>query len=138
MEYLNTHDEITNKIARQKTGIRSEGTIKQAFDKLRNKGLIELVPGKAQKSEQHGENRKKKTSQEENSPTIYDSYPKYEKQIMEYLVVNEEITNKRGREVTGVESTNTMTNIFKRLRRKGFIELVPSKKFINSAWRKIK
>ena len=137
MEYLNTHDEITNKIARQKTGIRSEGTIKQAFDKLRNKGLIELVPGKA-KSRAAWRKPKKENEQEENSPTIYDSYPKYEKQIMEYLVVNEEITNKRGREVTGVESTNTMTNIFKRLRRKGFIELVPSKKFINSAWRKIK
>ena len=46
IEYLDTNDVITNKIARQITGTRSEATIKQAFCKLRSKGLLELVPGK--------------------------------------------------------------------------------------------
>ncbi|WP_427159008.1 ATP-binding protein [Aliinostoc sp. HNIBRCY26] len=45
MEYLDTHDTITNKIAREIASVSSESTIKAAFNRLRKQGLIELVPG---------------------------------------------------------------------------------------------
>jgi ATP-dependent DNA helicase RecG len=137
IRYLNSNDTITNKIARGITGIRSEATIKQAFDKLRSKGLIELVPGKPRRlaSWRKPENE---NAQEESLLTIYDLYPKYEKLVLEYLEENEEITNQIGRNITGIESSNIMTNIFKRLRKKGLIELIPGRKLIHSAWRKIK
>ncbi|MEH1901997.1 MAG: ATP-binding protein [Nostoc sp.] len=45
MEYLNDHQNITNKIARKIASIDSESTIKAAFNRLREEGLIELVPG---------------------------------------------------------------------------------------------
>lgn len=47
MEYLDGHDEITNRIARSLTGIQSENTVKEVFYALRNVGKIERVPGKA-------------------------------------------------------------------------------------------
>ncbi len=46
MEYLKTHDEITNSIARDLTGIRSENTMKDVFLRLNKHKLIERVPGK--------------------------------------------------------------------------------------------
>ena len=46
MEYLDTHDEITNLIARDLTGIRSENSMKDVFYRLRTRGLLEPVPGK--------------------------------------------------------------------------------------------
>jgi ATP-dependent DNA helicase RecG len=46
MEYLDTHGEITNLIARDLTGIRSENSMKDVFYRLRNRGLLEQVPGK--------------------------------------------------------------------------------------------
>jgi ATP-dependent DNA helicase RecG len=46
MEYLQAHDEITNLIARDLTGIRSENSMKDVFYRLRNRGLLEQVPGK--------------------------------------------------------------------------------------------
>lgn len=46
MEYLITHQEITNKIARELTGIKSENTVKECFIRLKNAGQIERVPGK--------------------------------------------------------------------------------------------
>lgn len=45
MEYLNDHENITNKIARTIASVESESTIKAAFNRLREQGLIELVPG---------------------------------------------------------------------------------------------
>ncbi|MEM9926417.1 MAG: hypothetical protein AAF915_22135 [Cyanobacteria bacterium P01_D01_bin.50] len=57
---------------------------------------------------------------------------------MEYLAENEEITNRKGREITGIESSDTMKNIFYRLKNKGLIELIPGRLRIHSAWRKIK
>lgn len=137
MKYLNNNDEITNKTARKITGIRSEGTIKQAFDKLRGKGLIELVPGKP-KNKAAWRKPKNEDKQEDDLPNVYDLYPKYEQLVMEYLINNETITNKIGRKITNIESANTMTNIFKRLRKKGFLELIPGRRGINSVWRKIK
>lgn len=46
MEYLDSHDEITNSIGRELTAIRSENTMKEVFYRLRNRGLLEQVPGK--------------------------------------------------------------------------------------------
>lgn len=46
MEYLKTHDEITNSIGRDLTGIRSENTMKEVFLRLNKRNLIERVPEK--------------------------------------------------------------------------------------------
>lgn len=46
LEYLASHDEITNKIARGLSGIQSENTMKEVFYSLRDAGKIERVPGK--------------------------------------------------------------------------------------------
>ncbi|MFF2677663.1 ATP-binding protein [Arthrobacter koreensis] len=46
MEYLASNIEITNKIARELTGIRSENTMKEVFYSLRDVKKIERVPGK--------------------------------------------------------------------------------------------
>jgi ATP-dependent DNA helicase RecG len=46
MEYLTTHDEITNSIGRDLTGIKSENTMKEVFYRLRDRNLLEQVPGK--------------------------------------------------------------------------------------------
>lgn len=47
LEYLAGHDEITNAIARELTGINSENTMKEVFYDLRDTERIERVPGKA-------------------------------------------------------------------------------------------
>ena len=136
MFYLEKHKEITNKIARKETGIRSEGTIKEAFYKLRDRGLIEAVPGRARSNaawRQVGIN----DTDSENAISIYEMYPKYEQLVMDYLVVHEEITNRIARQVTGVESGTVMKNIFNRLRKKGLVEIVPGKSRIDAKWRKV-
>jgi ATP-dependent DNA helicase RecG len=46
MSYLETHSEITNSIVRELTGIGSENVVKQAFIDLKNRKMIEPVPGK--------------------------------------------------------------------------------------------
>lgn len=46
MEYLASHDEITNSIGRDLTGIKSENTMKEVFYRLRDRDLLEQVPGK--------------------------------------------------------------------------------------------
>lgn len=46
MEYMESHNEITNAIARDLTGIKSENTMKNVFYRLRDRGLLEQVPGK--------------------------------------------------------------------------------------------
>lgn len=46
MEYMETHEEITNLVARDLTGIRSENSMKEVFYRLRNRGILEQVPGK--------------------------------------------------------------------------------------------
>jgi ATP-dependent DNA helicase RecG len=137
IEYLDTHDRITNKIARQQTGIRSEGTIKVAFCKLRDRGLIEPVPGRA-KSQAAWRKVKDTNDQEESLSKIYDLYPQYEQVVMEYLANHEQITNEIGRQITGIGSGATMKTIFYRLKRKGLIETVPNRLRIMAAWRKLK
>jgi len=46
MEYLNSHPEITNAIGRELTGIKSENSMKNVFYRLRDRNLIEIIPGK--------------------------------------------------------------------------------------------
>lgn len=46
LEFLNKNPEISNKQARDLTGIRSENAMKNEFYKLRDEGLLEMVPGK--------------------------------------------------------------------------------------------
>jgi ATP-dependent DNA helicase RecG len=48
MDYLENHDEITNRIARELTGIKSENSMKEVFYRLRDSGLIEQVPNRSQ------------------------------------------------------------------------------------------
>jgi ATP-dependent DNA helicase RecG len=44
MEFLNSHEQITNRQARDITGIKSENLVKVEFYKLRDEGHIERVP----------------------------------------------------------------------------------------------
>jgi ATP-dependent DNA helicase RecG len=46
MDYLHNHVEITNRTARELTGITSENTMKEVFLRLHKRDLIERVPGK--------------------------------------------------------------------------------------------
>lgn len=46
LTYLETHDEITNRVARELTGIRSENSMKDVFLRLKKANLIEPVPDK--------------------------------------------------------------------------------------------
>lgn len=44
MEFLKTHDKITNKQARDLTGIKSENQVKKEFYRLRDVGMLEQIP----------------------------------------------------------------------------------------------
>lgn len=46
MAYLEGHEEITNSIGRNLTGIRSENTMKEAFYRLAKRKMVERVPEK--------------------------------------------------------------------------------------------
>lgn len=46
MKYLETNDEITNSIARDVTGIKSENTMKNVFLRLKSRNLLEPIPGR--------------------------------------------------------------------------------------------
>jgi ATP-dependent DNA helicase RecG len=46
MDYLENHETITNRIARELTGISSENTMKEVFYRLAKRELIERVPGR--------------------------------------------------------------------------------------------
>lgn len=50
MDYLKTHEEVTNSIARALTGIKSENSMKDVFYRLRDRKDIEPVPGKKGRS----------------------------------------------------------------------------------------
>jgi len=45
MNFLKSHDSITNRQARELTGIKSENMVKVEFYKLRDAGFLERVPG---------------------------------------------------------------------------------------------
>ena len=55
--------------------------------------------------------------------------------VMEYLAANPEITNRVARGLTGIASDNTMKDVFKALRGRGQIEMVPGKRGRSIAWR---
>jgi ATP-dependent DNA helicase RecG len=135
MDYLANHESITNKIARGETGIRSEGTIKEAFYRLKSSELIEPVPGRARSNAAW---RKTGTidKQLENSISPYEMYPEYEQLIINYLATHEVINNHTARKVVGVDSV-TISNIFKRLRNKEIIEIVPGTSRVRALWRKV-
>ncbi|MEG4859212.1 ATP-binding protein [Microcoleus sp. K1-B6] len=137
MSYLEKHKEITNKIARKETGIRSEATIKQAFYRLRDNGLIEAVPKRAKSNAAW---RRVGTIDEdsENAISSYEMYSEYERLVMDYLEEHEKITNRIGRKHVGIDSGEVMKNIFNRLRKKELIEIVPGTSRITAAWRKVK
>lgn len=139
MTYLENNKEVTNKIARRETGIRSEGTIKQAFYRLKARGLIEPVPARAKSNAAW---RKvgtidKQDEQLEDALLPYEMYREYERLIINYLAEHEEITNRIAREVTGVNSGAVIKNIFYRLRNQRLIEIVPGKSRVSATWRKI-
>ena len=46
MAYLKDHDEVTNSIVRELSGVGSENTVKDAFKRLAKTGQIERVPCK--------------------------------------------------------------------------------------------
>ncbi|MGV7098275.1 RNA-binding domain-containing protein [Bacillus subtilis] len=46
LEYLEVNNEINNRTARKLCGIHSENSMKAVFIRLRDRGLIEMVPGK--------------------------------------------------------------------------------------------
>jgi ATP-dependent DNA helicase RecG len=46
MDYMANHDEITNRIARELTGISSENTMKLVFLRLAQRNLLERIPGR--------------------------------------------------------------------------------------------
>lgn len=50
MDYLQTHEKITNSIGRDLTGIKSENSMKDVFYRLRDRKDIEQVPGKKGRS----------------------------------------------------------------------------------------
>lgn len=56
--------------------------------------------------------------------------------VMEYLETHEEITNSIGRSLTGIQSENTMKDVFYELKRAGTLEMVPGKRGSASAWRR--
>lgn len=134
MKYLANHENITNKIARKETGIKSEGTIKEAFYRLKDRHLIEPVPAR---SRSNAAWRKVGSQDEdlENENSPYEMYPQYEQLVINYLIVNQIITNSIAREIIGIDS-KTARNIFKRLQKQELIEIVPGTSRGKAVWRK--
>ncbi len=56
--------------------------------------------------------------------------------VMEYLNLNDLITNSIARELTAIHSENEMKRVFLRLRKRGMIEPVPGRSGFSSAWQK--
>lgn len=75
----------------------------------------------------------------ENSVIVHirhESLASPEESIMEYLETHDEIVNRIGRQITGINSENSMKNIFYKMRKRELIEPVPGKSGFASAWRK--
>jgi len=73
MEYLNSHPEIVNRVGREITGITSENSMKNVFYRLRDRGLIEPVPGRVGFGSAW---RKTQKAVEENENAEEDAQPK--------------------------------------------------------------
>ncbi|WP_236749623.1 ATP-binding protein [Aeromonas caviae] len=59
-----------------------------------------------------------------------------EELVIDYLREHEEITNRIGREITGIKSENKMKSVFLRLKDRDIIEQIPERKGSAAAWRK--
>lgn len=70
MEYLEGHEEIVNRIGREITGITSENSMKNVFYRLRDRGLIEPVPGRVGFSAAWRKPTKLAASPQRDSPTL--------------------------------------------------------------------
>jgi ATP-dependent DNA helicase RecG len=57
--------------------------------------------------------------------------------ILEFLANNSQITNSMVRGLTGIQSESTVKDVFRRLRKRGMIEIVPGSSGNQSAWRLI-
>lgn len=55
--------------------------------------------------------------------------------VMEYLATHDTITNRKARELTGIQSENSMKNVFNRLKARDLIEMLPGLRGARSAWR---
>ena len=55
-------------------------------------------------------------------------------EIIDYMKSHSEITNKIGREITGIESENVMKRVFWKLRDAQMLEMIPNRKGSKSAW----
>ncbi|WP_082521859.1 ATP-binding protein [Ramlibacter sp. Leaf400] len=66
----------------------------------------------------------------------HESLASAEELVMNYLNDNDEITNKIGRDITGIGDRNQMKDVFYRLKDAGQLERVPGKQSTASAWRK--
>lgn len=55
--------------------------------------------------------------------------------ILEFLNHNDRITNKQGREITGIKSENLVKNEFYKLRDEGLLERIPGLEGPSAAWR---
>lgn len=56
--------------------------------------------------------------------------------VIKYMETHSEITNTVGRELTGIQSENTMKDVFIRLKKRNLLEPIPERKGRASAWRK--
>ena len=75
--------------------------------------------------------------QSEQSVTVYIRHTRLESPedtVMQYLKAQPQITNSKGRELTGIRSENTMKEVFVRLAKQHLIERVPDTRGRNSAW----
>lgn len=66
----------------------------------------------------------------------HDALASPEESVMDYLANHETITNRVARELTGIESENTMKEVFYRLAKRDLIERVPGLKGASAAWQK--
>ena len=76
----------------------------------------------------------------ENSVTVHirhEPLASPEEAVLQYLETHGELSNRKARELTGINSENSMKQVFYRLRSKGLIEQVPYKSGASSAWRKV-
>jgi ATP-dependent DNA helicase RecG len=60
-----------------------------------------------------------------------------EESVMDYLENHPFITNRVARELTGIDSENTMKEVFYRLAKRALIERVPGRQGASAAWQKV-
>lgn len=76
----------------------------------------------------------------EHSVVVYISHTPLaspEETVLEYLATHDEITNRIGRDLTGIHSENSMKDVFLRLKKRNLIEQIPEKRGNLAAWRKL-